>query len=131
MNLSETAENIIMASWSDGTKKQYGTYARKWLKYCSDNHMDYCRASVPEVIEFLTDMFKNSKFQYSTFNTVRSMLSSMVEPRDGITATSTVARWIKETLSNSGIDTTTFTANSTRVAYTSLSKAKGIGNRNR
>eukprot|EP00794_Sanderia_malayensis_P012487 gene12487-13770_t len=85
MRLSTTAENIILASWSTGTKKQYGTYARKWLKYCSENHIDYCRASITEIIEFLTDMFKNANFQYSTLNTVRSMLSSMVEPRDGIT----------------------------------------------
>ena len=85
MNLSATAENILLASWSNGTKKQYGSYARKWLKYCSENHIDCCRASVTEIIEFLTDMFKNSNVQYSTFNTVRSMLSSMVEPRDGIT----------------------------------------------
>ena len=85
MNLSAAAENIILSSWSTGTRKQYETYTKKWFQYCSQNNSSYAGANVTGIIEFLTDMFTTSTVQYSTFNTTCSMLSSLVEPRDALT----------------------------------------------
>ena len=31
--ISEAAAKLIMASWRDGTKKQYSTYITKWQKF--------------------------------------------------------------------------------------------------
>ena len=41
-------------------------------------------------------------------------------------SSATIARWVKGTLAESGIDTQTFSAHSTRSAATSLAKTKGL-----
>ena len=53
------------------------------------------------------------------------LLISYKDPHKPI-ATGTVARWIKEGLGKSGIDTTVFAAHSTRSASASLVQSKGL-----
>ncbi len=53
------------------------------------------------------------------------LLLSYVEPHKPVTA-STTARWVKQTLTDAGIDTTTFTTHSTRSASTSAAKLNGL-----
>ena len=54
-----------------------------------------------------------------------NLLLSYVAPHNPVKA-STTARWIKETLSNAGVNTTTFSAHSTRHSSTSSAKVKGL-----
>ena len=53
------------------------------------------------------------------------LLLSYIEPHQCIT-TQSVSRWIVEVLTLAGIDTSTFTAHSTRSASTSKAKSQGI-----
>ncbi len=50
---------------------------------------------------------------------------SLSTPHKGVCSV-TIARWVKNTLTDAGIDTLTFSAHSTRSASTSLAKAKGL-----
>ncbi|KAJ8976642.1 hypothetical protein NQ317_011150 [Molorchus minor] len=58
-------------------------------------------------------------------NNNTNLLISYKKPHNTVT-TSTISRWIKTTLLRSGIDTTIFTAHSTRHASTSAALRKGI-----
>ena len=53
------------------------------------------------------------------------LLLSYVEPHSPVTS-ATTAKWVKQTLKDAGIDTTVFTAHSTRAASTSSAKVKGL-----
>ncbi len=52
--ISEEATDIIMASWQDGTQKQYASYLNRWQKFCQERKLSpYCtcglRLSIPFV----------------------------------------------------------------------------------
>ena len=85
LKLSKEAQDIMLASWSDSTLKQYGSAARKWLQYCNDKLVNPYKANINQIIEFMTNTFNTTTMQYSSMNTIRSMLSSIVEPCEGIT----------------------------------------------
>ena len=42
-NMSQTATDIIMASWRSGTSKQYQTYLKRWEKYCQSKDLENSR----------------------------------------------------------------------------------------
>ena len=44
--ISEAAAKLIMASWRDGTKKQYSTYITKWQKFCNQRQISHIQPSV-------------------------------------------------------------------------------------
>ena len=52
--ISEVAAKLIMASWRDGTKKQYSTYITKWQKFCNQRQISHIQPSVVSVLDFLT-----------------------------------------------------------------------------
>jgi integrase len=66
-----------MASWRSGTQRQYGVYIRKWKKFCSQRKVNYLRASVGLGLDFLAELFEGG-LSYSTINTARSALSTVV-----------------------------------------------------
>ena len=39
--ISDAAAKLIMASWRDGTKKQYSTYITKWQKFCNQRQISH------------------------------------------------------------------------------------------
>ena len=80
--LSDTTK-VILASWREGTLKQYQTYLNKWEKYCSERGLNIFNASVDEAIEFLTFLLQ-SGLGYSALNTARSALSLLLPVTDGI-----------------------------------------------
>ena len=55
----------------------------------------------------------------------KKLLLSIVPPFKEVTTT-TVARWVKETLSDAGINTKTFSSHSTRSSSTSTAKERGL-----
>ena len=79
--ISAEATKIILKSWRKGTSKQYQCYYKKWLDFC---HRDgtVC-SSLAEVIEFLLTLFNNG-LSYSSLNTARSALSSLLPSIDSI-----------------------------------------------
>ena len=69
--------DIILSSWRDGTKTQYQTTAKKWFEFCKKNKCDVISPPLPLAMSFLSGLFK-SGLSYSSINTARSALSSML-----------------------------------------------------
>ena len=66
-----------MKSWSEGTTKQYPPHLRRWFSFCSENGLQPLNADVTSVAEFFS--------QYSSVNTARSALSSILPAINGFT----------------------------------------------
>ena len=77
------ATKIIRKSWREGTSKQYHSYYKKWLDFCHKEQISTVLPSLAQVIEFLLALFNNG-LSYSSFNTARSALSSILTSIDGI-----------------------------------------------
>ncbi|XP_068690471.1 uncharacterized protein [Montipora foliosa] len=90
--------DIICASWTAGTEKQYKGVWDKWSGWCHKRQIDLLQASVIQVVEFLTDCYHEGK-GYSTINTYRSALSttlcSMKDDRDSLGSHPLIARLLK------------------------------------
>ncbi|KAK2556969.1 hypothetical protein P5673_020799, partial [Acropora cervicornis] len=95
---SKQAVDIICASWTAGTEKQYKGVWDKWSGWCRKRQIDLPQASVTQVVEFLTDCFHEGK-GYSTINTYRSALSTtlcaMNDDRDSLGSHPLIARLLK------------------------------------
>ena len=84
--LSERAIQLIMSSWSEGTKKQYAPHLFRWFEFCKNQKISNpFNASVNNGIEFLSDYFYNDNAGYSLMNTARSALSAVIPPFAGMT----------------------------------------------
>jgi len=82
-NISAEATKIILKSWRKGTSKQYQSYYKKWLDFCHREQISRVRPSLAQVIEFILTLFNNG-LSYSSLNTARSALSSILPSIDGI-----------------------------------------------
>ena len=95
---SKQAVDIICASWTAGTEKQYEGVWDKWSGWCRKRQIDLLQASVTQVVGFLTDCFHEGK-GYSTINTYRSALSTtlcaMNDDRDSLASHPLIARLLK------------------------------------
>ena len=83
--LSDNVLSLITSSWSAGTKKQYKPYINKWCKYCVDHGIDPVKPPIHVAAEFLAEIFHTTKLEYSALNTIRSAMSAVIEPVNGIT----------------------------------------------
>ena len=81
--LSLAAKDVLMASWRDGTSKQYHTYLNKWNQYCRDKNIDVFQPGITNGIEFIVSLYK-SGLRYSAINTACSALSSMLVLEDRV-----------------------------------------------
>jgi hypothetical protein len=72
-----------MASWRQGTSKQYKTYLDRWQAYCNEHHLDVFKPRLNNSIEFLVSLY-NSGLVYSAINTARSALSTILTFENGI-----------------------------------------------
>ena len=52
--ISEAAARLIMASWGNGTKKQYSIYNTKLQKFCNQRQVNNIQPSLVPVLNFLT-----------------------------------------------------------------------------
>ena len=77
--ISEAAAKLIIASWRDGTKKQYSTYMyiTKWQKFCNQRQISHIQPSVVSVLDFLTLLYQQG-LTYNAINTARSDLPSYI-----------------------------------------------------
>ena len=76
-NLSSSAKDVLMASWREGTSKQYHTYLKRWRQYCDDKDIDLFQPGAHNGVEFLVSLYK-AGVGYSAVNTARSALSSLL-----------------------------------------------------
>ena len=83
--LSQNSIDLLMSSWSTGTRKQYTTYVNKWQSHCKERHINPTNPGITEVADFLSELFKTSDVEYSAMNTAKSALSAVIEPIDGLT----------------------------------------------
>ena len=79
--ISARAQEIILASWRSGTKKQYKVYLNSWISFCKRKNFSPLAPKLSQVLEFLTTLF-DSGLGYSGMNTARSALSAVAEIKD-------------------------------------------------
>ena len=58
MILSQCVKDVLMASWREGTSKQYQTYLNKWQQYCRERNIDVFEPSIANGIEFIVSLHK-------------------------------------------------------------------------
>lgn len=78
----EEAVNLMIASLSDNTIKQYNASFKLWWLFCQNRNLDPFLNSTHSVIIFLTKQFDNGA-SYSTLNTHRSALSLLLGNKIG------------------------------------------------
>ena len=80
--ISQSATNLLLASWRGGTKTQYDVHIKRWTKFWAEKQADQFLPLVVDVPDFLTELYEKG-FTYSAINTARSALSSFVQLDDG------------------------------------------------
>ena len=81
-NVSPEITTIFMASRRDSTKKQYKVHLEKWLAFCRQRCISYSSPKVNDALDFLMVLY-NKGLTYSTINTARSALSSVITLESG------------------------------------------------
>ena len=76
--ISQSATNLLLASWRGGTKNQYDVYIKKWTKFCVERQADQFLPLVVDVLDFLTELYEKG-FTYSAINAARGTQSSFVQ----------------------------------------------------
>ena len=72
-NLSSSAKDVLMASWREGTSKQYHPYLKRWRQSCDDKDIGLFQPGVQNGVEFLASLYK-AGLGYSAVNTARCSL---------------------------------------------------------
>lgn len=67
----------MLASLSHSTAKQYDVYLKRWYNFCLTYNIDYLKASVPQVLTFLTNVCKEGA-GYGSTNCCKSALSLLL-----------------------------------------------------
>lgn len=73
-NVPQQAIEVICASLSDNTLRQYESVFKRWFVFCTSRNIDPYSSEIEYVIQFLTEVY-NKGSQYRTLNTYRSALS--------------------------------------------------------
>lgn len=77
LDTPEIALDLMLASISDNTMKQYTVTYKLWWAFCSENSVNTFEAPLSTVIKFLVDLF-NKGASYGTLNSHRSALSLLL-----------------------------------------------------
>ncbi|XP_043479721.1 uncharacterized protein LOC122509600 [Leptopilina heterotoma] len=72
--LPENTIDVLLASLSDSTFKQYNCALRKWWVYCKNKNLDVFDQDSNSILSFLTEEFNNGS-SYGSLNTIRSAIS--------------------------------------------------------
>lgn len=78
-SLPTSSLDIMLASLSTNSIKQYDVCLRKWWNFCRNKSINVYTTSVPSVIDFLTQLYDQGS-QYGTLNSCRSALSLILGP---------------------------------------------------
>ena len=76
---SESARNLLSASWRKGTQQDYIKKFEKFNSWCSQKQINPYTASLNQIADFLVYLFE-SGLQYRTISGYRSMLSAVLNP---------------------------------------------------
>nr|CAH7715768.1 unnamed protein product [Callosobruchus chinensis] len=80
--IPETSINILIASITESTLKQYNQGFKLWWDFCSRSNIAPFSGDINIVLQFLSEMFSNGA-SYGTVNSVRSALSLLLSPTIG------------------------------------------------
>ncbi|XP_045766917.1 uncharacterized protein LOC123868426 isoform X1 [Maniola jurtina] len=75
--LSPRSVDIMLASLTDSTYKQYDGCIRSWIKYCEINNICYHSASISEIIHYLSQLFDQG-VRYGTINSHKAAISLLM-----------------------------------------------------
>ena len=75
---SQDTISIVLASWREGTKSQHQSSLNKWISYCDANDISVLSPDLPQALDFLSKLY-NENASYSTINTAKSALSSLLQ----------------------------------------------------
>ena len=78
------ASSYVLKPWRPGTETQYSAAWKCFCYWCDIGNP--LQADLETVCDFLTEKFKDFNNSYSTINSYRSALSSMLLPVDGYSA---------------------------------------------
>jgi hypothetical protein len=81
LQISADVTEVLMTPWRPKTQKQYGTYLRRWVAFCDKRKVNYHSPMLNDTLEFLMELYKEG-LSYSTINTARSALSTVVSITD-------------------------------------------------
>ncbi|XP_067046483.1 uncharacterized protein [Acropora muricata] len=81
--ISPRVASYVLKSWRPGTEKQYSAAWKCFCCWCDRKQRNPLQVDVGTVCDFLTEQFEDSKKSYSTINSYRCALSSMLLPVDG------------------------------------------------
>lgn len=73
-NVPPQSVEVMCASLSDNTLRQYECAFNRWFNFCSIHNVDPYNSNIKFVIEFLTEIY-NKGAQYGTLNSYRSALA--------------------------------------------------------
>ena len=71
----EEVTNVLLASWSQSTKKRYQGPWRAWFNWCSSRGLCPFSAPVTDVLTFLTETVTNQSLEYRTLAVYKSTIS--------------------------------------------------------
>ncbi|CAK1601399.1 unnamed protein product [Parnassius mnemosyne] len=77
LNTPEIALDLMLASISDNTMKQYSSTYRLWWQFCIKNEVNTFEAPLSSIISFLVDLYENGA-SYGSINSHRSALSLLL-----------------------------------------------------
>jgi hypothetical protein len=77
LKINDTTKTLLLASWRQGTHKQYLVYIRKWERYCKELGVENQSPKLETVMNFLSSLFQQG-LGYSAINTARSALSTFI-----------------------------------------------------
>ena len=72
--ISGEAADIMCSSWWTSTSKSYSSCWNRWVSWCESRKIDPVSASVADLVQFLTTLYKEGK-QYCIINSFRSLIS--------------------------------------------------------
>ena len=78
LGFTKRSIDVIIASWREGTASQYQIYLQKWFAFCQKRNCDVISPTLPMAVYFLSMLYEKGP-SFSTLNTARSMLSSILQ----------------------------------------------------
>ncbi len=67
-----------MKGWRSSTRSQYDTYLRRWISHCESLDINVFSPTISEILEFLLKNFRENEYSYSSMNSFRSALSTII-----------------------------------------------------
>lgn len=83
IGLADNVMKILESSCATSTWNNYNSVIKKWEIFCNINRISYTSPNVNNVLTFLAKLYEDG-LSYSSINTARSALSTMLGNLDGV-----------------------------------------------